>query len=187
MNPVAEKLGEPGLPSPVSELAGRDWDAVVVGGGHNGLAAAAYLARAGQSVLVLERRERVGGAATLERPFSDERYVVSPCAYVRDSSTRWSSPSSGSPVAASRSGSPIRRSSSRSTTARRSSTGPMRRGPWPACGSSGISDADIQGYNDYNERFDRCRRLLRKGARDTWVGTPRRGSRSRSCWAASRS
>jgi phytoene dehydrogenase-like protein len=75
-------MGEVGLPAPISELAARDWDAVVVGGGHNGLTAAAYLARAGRSVLVLERRERLGGACTLERPFEDERYVVSPCAYV---------------------------------------------------------------------------------------------------------
>src|SRR6185295_14588007 len=77
-NEIAAKLGEVGLPEPVSELAKRDWDAIVVGGGHNGLTAAAYLARAGKSVLVLERRERLGGAATLERPFSDDRYVVSP-------------------------------------------------------------------------------------------------------------
>ena len=61
---------------------GPHWDAVIVGGGHNGLTAAAYLAKAGQSVLVLERRERLGGACTLERPFPDERYSVSPCAYV---------------------------------------------------------------------------------------------------------
>jgi phytoene dehydrogenase-like protein len=74
--------GRVGLPAPVSELASRDWDAIVVGGGHNGLTAAAYLARAGRSVLVLERRERLGGACTLERPFEDERYLVSPCAYV---------------------------------------------------------------------------------------------------------
>ena len=39
------------------------YDAIVLGGGHNGLTAAAYLARAGRSVLVLERRDRVGGAA----------------------------------------------------------------------------------------------------------------------------
>ena len=82
MNEIAAKLGEVGLPEPVAELAKRDWDAIVVGGGHNGLTAAAYLARAGRSVLVLERRERLGGACTLERPFSDEHYVVSPCAYV---------------------------------------------------------------------------------------------------------
>jgi len=39
------------------------YDAIVLGAGHNGLVAAAYLARAGRSVLVLERRDRVGGAA----------------------------------------------------------------------------------------------------------------------------
>jgi phytoene dehydrogenase-like protein len=82
MNEIAAKLGEVGLPMPVKELAARTWDAVIVGGGHNGLTAAAYLARAGQSVLVLERRERLGGACTLERPFPDDRYSVSPCAYV---------------------------------------------------------------------------------------------------------
>jgi len=41
----------------------RAWDAVVVGGGHNGLVTAAYLAKGGLRTLVLERRERIGGAA----------------------------------------------------------------------------------------------------------------------------
>ena len=44
-------------------------DAVVVGGGHNGLTAAAYLARAGRRVLVLERADHVGGAAVSQAPF----------------------------------------------------------------------------------------------------------------------
>ncbi len=78
MNEIAAQLGEVGLPAPISELAAKDWDVIVVGGGHNGLTAAAYLARAGKSVLVLERRERLGGACTLERPFEDERFVISP-------------------------------------------------------------------------------------------------------------
>jgi phytoene dehydrogenase-like protein len=77
-----DALGRVGLPAPVSELAARRWDVVVVGGGHNGLTAAAYVALAGRSVLVLERREQIGGACTLERPFADPRFVMSPCAYL---------------------------------------------------------------------------------------------------------
>jgi phytoene dehydrogenase-like protein len=45
------------------------YDAVVVGGGHNGLTAAAYLARAGRSCLLLERSTRLGGAAVSEQLF----------------------------------------------------------------------------------------------------------------------
>ena len=46
-----------------------DWDAVIVGGGHNGLVAACYMAKAGLKVAVLERREVVGGASVTEETF----------------------------------------------------------------------------------------------------------------------
>ena len=57
-----------------------DYDAIIIGGGHNGLVAAAYLAQAGQSVLVLERRDMVGGACVTEELFPG--YRVSSCAYI---------------------------------------------------------------------------------------------------------
>jgi phytoene dehydrogenase-like protein len=44
------------------------WDAVVIGGGHNGLVAAGYLARAGARTLVCESRHKTGGAATTDAP-----------------------------------------------------------------------------------------------------------------------
>ena len=72
---------DPGdLPVPIRELAQRRWDAIVVGAGHNGLTCAAYLARAGKQVLVLEERERIGGACTLEETWPG--YRISPCAYL---------------------------------------------------------------------------------------------------------
>ena len=52
------------------------YDAVIIGGGHNGLVCAAYLARAGKRVVVLERRERVGGAAMSEEVFPGFRFSV---------------------------------------------------------------------------------------------------------------
>jgi phytoene dehydrogenase-like protein len=79
-SPTAAVLGRIGLPQPVRALAAQSWDVIIVGAGHNGLACAAYLARAGRRVLVLEARANVGGACTLEEPWPGVR--MSPCAYV---------------------------------------------------------------------------------------------------------
>jgi phytoene dehydrogenase-like protein len=170
VNEIAAKLGEVGLPEPVAALAKREWDAIVVGGGHNGLTAAAYLARAGRSVLVLECRERLGGACTLERPFSDQGYVVSPCAYVvgllddlvvgeleleRRGLRYWmADPNLWVPF---EDGSAFGQWLDHSRTQANLE-------------ELGVSARDIEGYWAYEELFDEVRRRLRKGRRDTWVG-----------------
>jgi phytoene dehydrogenase-like protein len=56
-------------------------DVVIIGGGHNGLVAAAYLARSGLSTLVCERRDVLGGAAVSEQPFGPD-YTVTSLSYV---------------------------------------------------------------------------------------------------------
>lgn len=56
------------------------YDAVIIGGGHNGLVTAAYLARAGKKTLVLERRHVLGGAAVSEEVFPG--FTFSVCSYV---------------------------------------------------------------------------------------------------------
>ena len=165
-------LGEVGLPAPVAELAARDWDAVVVGGGHNGLTAAAYLARAGRSVLVLERAERLGGACTLERPFEDQRYLVSPCAYVvglldelvvreldlaaHGYRVLLADPNLWCPL-------PDGRSVPLYIDRERTLAELRRRG---------FAQRDIDGWAAYEDTFERIRALLRHGPLgDTWLGS----------------
>jgi len=58
----------------------KRYDAIIIGGGHNGLTCAAYLARAGRSVLVLERRHVLGGAAVSEELHPG--FTFSVCSYV---------------------------------------------------------------------------------------------------------
>jgi phytoene dehydrogenase-like protein len=162
-------LGEVGLPAPIAELAARDWDAIVVGGGHNGLAAAAYLARAGRSVIVLERRARLGGACTLERPFPDRRYLVSPCAYVVGLLD---------PLVIEELG--LRRHGYRVTPADPNLWCPLPDGSSVAqflddertaghLRANGFSERDVRGALAYEETFDRIRLLLRHGDRDAWL------------------
>src|SRR5215218_5938066 len=168
---VAATLGQVGLPAPLAELAARRWDVAVVGGGHNGLTAAAYLARAGQSVLVLERRDRLGGACTLEQPFGDERFVVSPCAYVvglldelvieeLDLGRHGYSVTPADPNL----WCPFPDGTSFTQFLDDEDTEAHMR-------ENGFSKADIRGALAYEETFDRIRRLLRAGAAgDLWRG-----------------
>lgn len=64
-----------------SALTKKKWDALVIGGGHNGLTAAAYLARSGLSVAVLERRHVIGGAAVTEELIPGFKF--SRCSYLQ--------------------------------------------------------------------------------------------------------
>lgn len=85
MMQVSPQMLRPYKKSLVSNLSfamANNYDVIIIGGGHNGLVNAAYLARAGKKVLVLERRHLVGGAAVTEEiypgfKFTEFSYVVS--------------------------------------------------------------------------------------------------------------
>ena len=49
----------------------KNYDAIIIGGGHNGLVAACYLAKAGKTVLLLEAHDELGGATTSVKPFPE--------------------------------------------------------------------------------------------------------------------
>ena len=69
----------------------QTYDAIIVGAGHNGLTCAAYLARAGRKVLVLERRYLIGGATVTEEIFQI-RAPDSSHLYHLHAKQRWSPP-----------------------------------------------------------------------------------------------
>nr|XP_028950365.1 pyridine nucleotide-disulfide oxidoreductase domain-containing protein 2 isoform X2 [Malus domestica] len=70
-----------GTAAATTALKNKKWDALVIGGGHNGLTAAAYLARSGLSVAVLERRHVIGGAAVTEELVPGFKF--SRCSYLQ--------------------------------------------------------------------------------------------------------
>lgn len=164
-----DRMGRVGLPEPMADLAARDWDVVVVGGGHNGLTAAAYLAIAGRSVLVLERRDQLGGACTLERPFADDRYVMSPCAYL----VGLLHPRVIEELELDRFG-------YRTFVVDPTQWTPFEDGTslfqWQdeaktAASVAALSPDDVEGFLAYEQLFDRIRDRLRRGPRgDVWLG-----------------
>jgi phytoene dehydrogenase-like protein len=157
--------------STVGEAAARQWDVIVVGAGHNGLTAAAYLAGAGRSVLVLERRGQLGGACTLETPFADERFVMSPCAYLVGLLH---------PLVVEELG--LRRRGYRVQPVDPHLWTPFEDGTaltlWDdpaktAASVAAVAPGDVDGYLAYEALFGRIRRALRgdyTDATDTWLG-----------------
>ena len=121
-------------------------------------------------MLVLERRERLGGACTLEQPFADPGYRVSPCAYVVGLLDQRVIDELA-----------LRRHGYKVFVAEPGIWCPFDDGTWyaqfldpdrTAAGmrENGFSDADIEGQFAYEDFFDRMRRALREEPRDTWVG-----------------
>jgi phytoene dehydrogenase-like protein len=152
----------------LSSTTATTWDVVVVGAGHNGLTAAAYLAAAGKKTLVLERRDRVGGACTLETPFDDERWIVSPCAYVVGLLDQLV----------------VDELDLRGHGYRVHPVDPHLWCPFEdgtaltmwhddkrtADSIEAIEPKDVDGFFAYSNLFARIRRALRQHTRDTWVG-----------------
>jgi phytoene dehydrogenase-like protein len=122
-------------------------------------------------VLVCERRDQLGGACTLERPFSDPRYVISPCAYVVGLLD---------PVVVSEL--ELERRGYRVTPADPNLWCPFADGTSYAAyvdfartaehlRSQGFAERDIAGLAGFGELYDRARDRLRAGAGgDTWLG-----------------
>ena len=119
---------------------------------------------------MLERRERLGGACTLERPFADARYVVSPCAYVvglldqlvidelalarRGLEVYVADPNLWAPL-------PDGTSFAQWNDDVRTQAD---------LDALGVSAADQKGYWAYEQIFDTMRQLLRTNGRDAWIG-----------------
>ena len=121
-------------------------------------------------MLVLERRDQLGGACTLERPFADQRYVISPCAYVV-----------GLLDAVVIAELELERHGYRVTPADPNLWCPFADGssyagfidgagrPPRTCAARASPSADIDGLASFGAVFDRIRERLRSGgAGDTW-------------------
>jgi phytoene dehydrogenase-like protein len=129
------------------------YDCIVVGAGHNGLTCAAYLARAGRRVLVLEASERLGGAAAT-REFAPG-YRVSSCAHLLHLMPGWLLEELG----LARHG--LRMAAERMPTIALSPTGALQIPLDPGWAAQNLGDADAHALHDYDARMRRLARALR--------------------------
>lgn len=134
-------------------MSASRYDCIVVGGGHNGLTCAAYLARAGRSVLVLEAEEAVGGAART-REFAPG-FRVSACAHLLHMMPGWLARELG----LARHG--LRMAAEDMPTLALSADGVLRIDPRAQDAPAGLSGADARAFPRYAARMNRLATALR--------------------------
>jgi phytoene dehydrogenase-like protein len=129
------------------------YDCIVIGAGHNGLTCAAYLARAGRRVLVLEAAEVPGGAAGTHEFASGFR--VSSCAHLLHLMPGWLLGELG----LARHG--LRMAAERMPTLALSTAGALRIPPEPDSAARDLGEADAHAYREYGATMGRLARALR--------------------------
>ena len=156
---------------PVRELAAKEWDAVVVGGGHNGLTAAAYLARAGQvgarARSARPARRRVHARRAVRRPRLQGEPVRVRRRPARPPGDRRAGACAST---ATTSSSPIPASGARSTTARRTRSSSTTTGRSRTCATTASPTPTSKASSPTRTSSTACARRSAKDRRDAWQG-----------------
>ena len=148
----------------------RRYDAIVIGGGHNGLTCAAYLARAGRKVLVLERRHVLGGAAVTEEVFPGFKFSV--CSLRRLAAAARDHPRAR--PAAPRPGDPAARRHVHADAERRLPVARQRSREARAARSRATRALDAEAYDEYGQAMVEMGALRQADPRHDAAGSDRR-------------